>query len=250
LRPEVPFWLVGACLSLSYWVAGLIAIARFRSRDLGRPAAGPPLVRAALVAGAPLVLASFTDLLAAWAATLTTGILEGSAAAGQLRGALQVATVAALINLVGDGALAQRVAAGFRAGDLDAVRRHYRSATLHLLVLASPILAVAAVAADPILRLFGPDFPGGAAALRVLAAAYFVSFLVGPTGTVLLMCGAERWSLLSALVGTAVLGVLCLLAVPVWGAAGGAAAIGATLVRRLIGAWVVHRKLGIRILSR
>jgi O-antigen/teichoic acid export membrane protein len=92
-----------------------------------------------------------------------------------------------------------------------------------------PIVLAVTLLADPLLRLFGPDFSGGATPLRILALGQLVNIATGFPGTILIMVGDSGRVTRGVAIGAAVNIALNLALVPSHGATGAAIA-GATSI--------------------
>ncbi len=72
----------------------------------------------------------------------------------------------------------------------------YKSVTRWTLGATIPVLLVLAILPEPVLRIFGREFAGGDAALRLLIIGMIVPVLVGTVGFILIMVGRTGWDLL------------------------------------------------------
>jgi O-antigen/teichoic acid export membrane protein len=133
-------------------------------------------------------------------------------------------------------------------GERERLDALYKQVTRWTLAATIPVLLVLAVMPGSVLRVFGEDFVGGDAALRILIVGMIVPVMVGTVGYILIMAGRTGWDLLVYVGGFAIdVGLALLLARPeALGVRGAAIAQAATLtfsaVARLL---LVHRFLGI-----
>jgi O-antigen/teichoic acid export membrane protein len=119
-----------------------------------------------------------------------------------------------------------------------------------MVLLVTPATVFLMVLPEPVLLLFGPRFSASAPALVLLAAAAFAQAFGGIAGTVLSMAGHGRVTFLNALVGFAVQVALSVLLIPLYGAAGAAAAsLGAMLLLSALRLLQVSRVLGVSSFS-
>jgi O-antigen/teichoic acid export membrane protein len=126
-----------------------------------------------------------------------------------------------------------------------------RRSVLAVMLLASPLLLLLLVFPGELMRLFGPEFAAGALTLQILAVGQAVRLAAGPLGTVLIMTGHQRWLLLYSLAGVVLTVGFALWLIPLYGAAGAAAAGAITLVFRNAAAlWMVQNKAGVRLFRR
>jgi O-antigen/teichoic acid export membrane protein len=81
-------------------------------------------------------------------------------------------------------------------GERDKLNGLYKSVTRWTLAATIPVLLVLAILPGPVLRIFGPGFVGGEAALRLLILGMVAPVLVGTVGFILIMVGRTGWDLL------------------------------------------------------
>ena len=129
----------------------------------------------------------------------------------------------------------------------------YKQVTRWTLAATIPVLLVLAVLPEQVLRIFGPEFTGGDASLRILIVGMIVPVMVGTVGFILIMAGRTGWDLLVYVGGFAIdIGLAVLLARPeALGIRGAAIAQAATLtfsavarlllVRRFLRIWPFDR---------
>ncbi len=125
----------------------------------------------------------------------------------------------------------------------------YKQVTRWALTATVPMLLVLAVLPEQVLRLFGPDFEGGAQALRIVILGMIVPVIVGTVGFILIMAGRTGWDLLVYIAAFAIdVAIALTLARPeALGMTGAAIAQAVTLtftalarlflVRRFLGIW-------------
>ena len=129
----------------------------------------------------------------------------------------------------------------------------YKNVTRWTLAATIPMLLVLAILPSQTLRIFGPEFPAGADALRILIVGMIVPVTVGTVGFILIMAGRTGWDLVVYLGAFAIdVGVAAVLATPSrLGIRGAALAQALTLscsavarlllVRRFLGIWPFDR---------
>ena len=208
-----------------------------------------PLLDTARTAG-PLWGVALALNLGDWYGLAVVAAREGVFDAGLYRVALQIATALAIVSMGLFGVYAPRIGAAFAANDLDAVGRLTRTATRLSVVLMLPAAAVLVVAAEPILRLLGPDFALAAQTLRILAVGQAVYTATGPAGLTLAMAGHGRVNLM--ITGISVVGLLVL--APLGSALGGlegvAIAVSVLLIgRNLASLLAVRHLIGVNVLT-
>jgi O-antigen/teichoic acid export membrane protein len=104
-------------------------------------------------------------------------------------------------------------------------RSLFRESNKLMALLALPLLLLNILAGPFLLRLFGPVFQTGYTALIYISLAQFLFSVFGPTNTILMTQGRERYSAFCLLVYVILLAVTSWLLIPVSGITGGALAI-------------------------
>ena len=155
------------------------------------------------------------------------------------RGAALIAFVLAAVNAALSPVIAKLYAQGER-GRLEATIRR----TTRIIFLCSlPIALGLILFGGPFLRIFGPEFPAGHAALAVLSLGFLVDAAAGSVGQMLNMTGHERDS--AKAIGTsAILNVILnLLLIPRLGMVGAATATATSMAvyNTLLAAFVYKR---------
>jgi O-antigen/teichoic acid export membrane protein len=123
----------------------------------------------------------------------------------------------------------------------------YKSVTRWTLAATIPILLALAILPEPVLRIFGREFTGGDAALRVLIVGMVVPVMVGTVGFILIMVGRTGWDLVVYVAAFGIDVGVALALIPAMGIRGSAIAQALTLsfsavarlllVRRFVGIW-------------
>jgi O-antigen/teichoic acid export membrane protein len=104
-------------------------------------------------------------------------------------------------------------------------RSLFRESNQLMTLLALPLLLLNILAGPFLLRLFGPAFQTGYTALIYISLAQFLFSVFGPTNTILMTQGRERYSAICLLVYVLLLAVTSWLLIPASGITGGALAI-------------------------
>ncbi|MFE1601216.1 lipopolysaccharide biosynthesis protein [Methylobacterium sp. ID0610] len=130
------------------------------------------------------------------------------------------------------------------AGDLSAMRRILRRAVTLPAVATLAALAAVALAGEPLLGLFGPEFRQGAAPLAILIGSQLLRALAGPSAHVLTLTGAQGLNARLCILALAVLVGANLVLTPVFGVAGAAGAVLASYAAWILGTAVTLRRLG------
>ncbi|MEX3984758.1 lipopolysaccharide biosynthesis protein [Paraburkholderia sp. EG287A] len=206
------------------------------------PAEPPRLLKA----GLPLFTLEFTKLLITSAPAIVLGIVASSRETGLFALAWRLALVINLLISGVTGMAAPKFASLFARNDRHGLDKSAAQAAGLVLCLALPAALCMLLFPEHLLRLFGPGFGGGAAALRVLAlgqiaAACFTAMpeLLGMTAHTSVLYRINFYSVAVLLVGLAVLA-------PMGGSVGAAAAASlAIAVNGVLAAWAAHRLLGV-----
>jgi O-antigen/teichoic acid export membrane protein len=104
-------------------------------------------------------------------------------------------------------------------------RSLFRQSNKMMTLMALPLLLFNILAGPFLLRLFGPVFQTGYTAMIYISLAQFLFSVFGPTNTILMTQGRERYSAFCLLVYVILLAVTSWLLIPVSGITGGALAI-------------------------
>ena len=109
--------------------------------------------------------------------------------------------------------------------DKDYTRSLFRESNKLMTLLAMPLLLLNILAGPFLLRLFGPAFETGYSTLIYISLAQFLFSVFGPTNTILMTQGRERYSAFCLLGYVILLALTSRLLIPVYGITGGALAI-------------------------
>jgi O-antigen/teichoic acid export membrane protein len=113
-------------------------------------------------------------------------------------------------------------------GDRVLLARLFQSLTKWVTGLTLPLALVMIVFARPLMRIFGPEFEAGWPILVVGTFGQLVNCAVGSVGYLLLMSGNEKRLIKGQAVMAAVMIVLNIALVPIWGIVGAAVAAATT----------------------
>ncbi len=200
------------------------------SRSWPAPVISPVLPL--IVAGLPLLASNLSQLFTEWYTTVSLGSHWPLAIVGQYRAAWQFVMLAGMVQLTMEMMIGPRIAAAARIGDTAAIARVARRMVALVLALAAPLFLVIFIAPKFLLGIFGPRFVPGALALQILGFGQLVRLAAGPLGVILVMTGNQRWVLLQAAVAVVLCVGFAAWLIPLYGAAGAAAATTAAIVGR------------------
>ena len=190
----------------------------------------------------PLLIAAFCQASTSWIIFATIGTWLNSAQVGAYRVVGQVVTIIALMLTTIEALVSPDLAGDFRVNDVKAAwRRHRKASYLMLLAAVGPVLACM-LAPKYILGVFGAEFVTAAGALMVLSGAQIVNVLTGPIGSIMVMSGHERLSLVLSITALIMSVTLCALLVPALGLVGAALASASALVLRNVLAYAIMRR--------
>ena len=212
----------------------------------GRPAAARVAWLPLIVAGLPILAVNLSNVFTEWYTTISLGRYWPAEVVGQYRVAWQFVAIAGLVQIAMETIVGPRIAAAARVGAKDEIVAVARKSIMLALLLSAPIFLVLMIFPERLLSIFGPEFRAGVPVLRILAVGQLFRLVSGPLGSIIVMTGAQRWSL--TYTGTSV--VLCIVLVawlvPTYGAVGAAVATTATvIVRNLMGGIIVAKVLKI-----
>lgn len=196
---------------------------------------------------APRTLSAGLEQAIVWSNVLLIGWLVSDQAAGIYGGAARFIQAGMIV----DAAL--RVVVSPRFSSLLHQRRHsdvedlYVTATMWLVLCASPIFLLLAVFSPVFLALLGPEFRAGANALSILAVGSMITFLAGNIHSLLIMSGHSGWAAVNKIIVLIVNVVGSIIVLPVWGLEGAAVVwASSTLIDALLAATQVSYFLDIR----
>ncbi len=225
-------------------ISAMVAWAVYAARSRAWPAAEPTPLRPMLKQGGPISFIVLSRLVLDWVVLLSLGACYSTFEVGQFRTAWQISALIMLLVSTFDTVAGPRIAAAYRVGDMDNIRQIIRHSVFAMMLMSLPLFVVALGFPEWALGLFGPEFVAAAPALRILALGQLVNVLSGPLGTVLLMTGQERSSMLLSIGSLVVLLILSVTLIPAYGLIG--AAMTTSLIigsRTLVGYFLVRKTL-------
>jgi O-antigen/teichoic acid export membrane protein len=220
-------------------------LTRFMRAVAPRALIGPVLSFAGL--GALLWLVEFAsrnlDLV-------IVGRLLDSAQAGIYNIASRNATLSHMVLVAFNTFFSPTVSALTSTHRLPALQNIFRRASLWILIVGAPLVALTVALAEPLMRLFGADFTAGASPLVILSLGQLFNIGTGLVATALLMAGWQTVVLVCHIGSLVVTATLCLVLVPLWGLNGAAAAmsLSVVLLNLTLSVWG-YRRLGLSPLS-
>ncbi|MEE9415795.1 MAG: polysaccharide biosynthesis C-terminal domain-containing protein [Acidimicrobiales bacterium] len=166
----------------------------------------------------------FIRVVVRWQDTLLIGILLGPTQAAIYAAVTRLVKLASLVNQSLVETVAPQVSEAIAAEDTDRVKTLYQASTGWLILGVFPIYLVTALYAEPLSKIFGPEFSAGASALAILSIGRLLGTATGPVEAVLTMSGRSATNLSNHLVSLFINIGLTLLLVPKLGLPGAAIA--------------------------
>lgn len=196
-------------------------------------------------AAKPMWVVTFANLVIQWGGQLAAGALLQPADVAHLTAAQRVAMLISLALGVANMVAAPHFAALHHRGDRAALQTLAQRLQRYMLLFATPLTLVLALAAPLVMSLFGSDFADAAVLLVILLAGQWINALTGSVGLLLTMTGHER-DLRNSMLTTA-LAAIPLLLVLTWllGSTGTAIAMSLAMAILNVGnLLIVRRRLG------
>lgn len=206
------------------------------TREMDRVERSPAhlIVRHALNKSLPIYLTVLGGFATGWITTLFVGVTGTEADAGVFRVANQFVTVMTLMGEAVALGMSPQFSALHATGKLHEIARAGRRIIAILLMSGGVFALLLFVFAEQVLGLFGPEFVVGAFSLRIMIVGQMLAFFFGPVGTVMVMTGLERLSLLNSIIGTVVVVAASTFLIPRYGMDGAAMASVLTGITRLV----------------
>ncbi len=115
----------------------------------------------------------------------------------------------------------------YTRGDIDGLRRTYRTTTRWITGATLALFAPMLIAPEYVMRLFGSEFGGGGPLLIVVGLGQVINGATGGVGFMLTMTGGQRFVAISNWIAVVALVASLLIVAPIWGVLGGAVCVGA-----------------------
>lgn len=178
---------------------------------------------------------------------LVLGIVANEEAVGIYRVAVEGGLLVAFAYGAATTVLAPEYARLYASGDHGGLQTLVRQSARLIMLAGGIAAAILIIFAKPIITLvFGQDYAPASAALAILAAGHFVTFLFGDPVYLLNMTGHHNKITLLVGIGLAVSILLCLVLIPAFGVTGAGVAASAALISyRALAYRAVSRTLGI-----
>lgn len=177
------------------------------------------------------------------------GVWSSAEDAGIYGAAARLALLASFFLAAVNSAIAPKFAELYTKGDMATLARVTRRFAVGITLATSPLFLVLFFAGDWVMSLFGPDFTRGGSTLAILAVGQLVNSMFGSSVFLLMMSGYEKDIRTSSLIAVAVLALLLVTLVPLYGLIGAAiSASAAYSILTLWSAFMVGKRLNIQLL--
>lgn len=145
----------------------------------------------------PRTLSAGLEQALTWIDIVIVGWIAGAGAAGIYGGASRFLQAGLLVDAALRVVVSPRFSELLHTGQKERLRELHTTATVWLVLFATPVLVLLASFAPVVLALLGPDFVAGGPVLVVLCAGAAVTFLAGNIHSLLLMGGRSGWAALN-----------------------------------------------------
>ena len=207
-------------LGLSLVLAGTVLRQLRSGPPDGGVAPDSPGRRAILISSGHFALASLGFVVGQHIDVLLTGILAAPEEVGLVRIASRVAEMAGLMRAIVVLQYRPQLAEAHARADDALLRGHVRTMTTIFVATGLPLTIGLWIFAEEVMTVFGPEFAGGAWAMRIYVLGVFFTLVCGPCTILLSMCGQERHASRTIWIGLAINVILDLVLIPVYGALG------------------------------
>ena len=184
------------------------------------PSKGPR--RRILAFAVPRTLSAGLEQALAWLDVLLVGTLAGNAAAGVYGGAIRFIQAGMIVDSALRIVVSPQFSRLLHTKDMNRLKALYSTATIWLVLFATPIHLLMALFAPAVMRLLGEEFLSGANVLVILCGGATVAFCAGNIHSLLIMSGRAQWAAANKAVVVALNLVGNLLVIPRCGIEGAA----------------------------
>lgn len=231
-------------------VAGLAGVVRSLKRTSNAGDAFRVPLRPLIIRAVPLWGVSVSKNLSDWYSLAVAAAVLSLFDAGIFRVSMQIASALPLITVGIFAVYAPKFGTAHSQSDYARVASLAKTASILGIALGVPAGFLGILFAEPLLRLFGPEFSGNPLVLQILVVGQVLYVCTGPSGLVLAMTGNEKINLLFTIISLCALIVSLPLAAETFGIEGLVGAMSTILILRNIASYIAVRKLvGISILA-
>jgi O-antigen/teichoic acid export membrane protein len=159
-----------------------------RNRDISLQFIGSKLLKTSF----PLLLVSYTAVLASTSSGIILGWLSNAEMVGVFSVATRIATLTSFFLLITNSALSPKIAALYASNRKHEMEKMVQRVTLGLILIGLVSLLLFIIFGRFILNFWGEDFTEGYLILIILSIGQFVNIGTGASGLILMMCGLEK----------------------------------------------------------
>lgn len=145
----------------------------------------------------PRTLSAGLEQMLTWLDVLLVGILVGNAAAGVYGGAIRFIQAGMIVDTALRIVVSPQFSRLLHLRERERLSSLYSTATIWLVLFATPIHLLMAIFAPALMRILGEDFASGAGVLVILCGGATVTFCAGNIHSLLIMSGRSTWAALN-----------------------------------------------------
>ncbi|MFD2611095.1 oligosaccharide flippase family protein [Paenibacillus gansuensis] len=189
--------------------------------------------------------------IAPFVVTFIMGLYLAAEFLGYFRASQQTSALIAFTLRSLEMVFAPMIATLYLTKDMPAISRLYKSITKWIFATGGWISIVAIIGAELVMNAFGDRFATAAYALQILAVGQLVNAASGSCEYLLMMTGRQKTVVYTTVMQVALVTVLSLVLIPVWGLLGAVLAVSVGIIAfKATLIVIVYRKLGITPFSK
>ncbi|WP_022867606.1 polysaccharide biosynthesis C-terminal domain-containing protein [Schaalia vaccimaxillae] len=165
----------------------------------------------------PRTLTAGLEQALTWLDVLLVGLLAGNAAAGIYGGAARFIQAGLIVDTALRVVVSPQFSRLLHMSKIEELRRLYSTATIWLILFATPIHILMAIYAPALMKILGDQFVSGSWVLAILCCGAMVTFLAGNIHSLLIMSGRSGWAAINKVVVLTVNVVGNLAFIPLYG---------------------------------
>ena len=172
----------------------------------------------------PISISIIVNTLMIWVGTLILGKFNPSKDVAIYTASARIVTFFSLFFVALNTILAPVASEYFHMNNQKELNKLYKTIIFFLIGITLPLFLVIGLFPQSILSIFGSEFQIGSSCLLILLTSQLINYLLGSSGTMLIMCGRQR-TLTIIVIASAILSlILNLLFIPLLGIVGAAIA--------------------------
>ncbi|WP_316668367.1 flippase [uncultured Propionibacterium sp.] len=170
----------------------------------------------------PRTLSAALEQGLTWLDVLIVGVLAGNGAAGVYGGASRYIQAGLIVDTALRIVVSPQFSRLMHTGRFEELRALYSTATIWLVLFATPIHLLMAIFSPCLMLVLGPEFRSGSWVLVILCCGAMVTFCAGNIHSLLIMSGRSGWAAFNKAIALATNVVGNLVLIPVLGINGAA----------------------------